>query len=118
MRRRCESRVPAARPRRRHARFRRRADPLLQAPAERRQMPAIGRFRPRAAAPRHGEALQKSDSRSLLAARLLKSHHMMLMIARSEENTSELQSLMRISYAVFCLKKNNTLYNHVTISLS
>src|SRR3546814_5962252 len=27
--------------------------------------------------------------------------------ARSEEHTSELQSLMRISYAVFCLKKNN-----------
>src|SRR3546814_9928446 len=26
--------------------------------------------------------------------------------ARSEEHTSELQSLMRISYAVFCLKKN------------
>src|SRR3546814_7036325 len=28
-------------------------------------------------------------------------------LARSEEHTSELQSLMRISYAVFCLKKNN-----------
>src|SRR3546814_4096520 len=27
---------------------------------------------------------------------------------RSEEHTSELQSLMRISYAVFCLKKQNT----------
>src|SRR3546814_3919186 len=27
---------------------------------------------------------------------------------RSEEHTSELQSLMRNSYAVFCLKKNNT----------
>src|SRR3546814_3246650 len=27
---------------------------------------------------------------------------------RSEEHTSELQSLMRISYAVLCLKKNNT----------
>src|SRR3546814_9064833 len=27
---------------------------------------------------------------------------------RSEEHTSELQSLMRISYAVFCLKKNTT----------
>src|SRR3546814_18356558 len=27
--------------------------------------------------------------------------------ARSEEHTSELQPLMRISYAVFCLKKNN-----------
>src|SRR3546814_6591129 len=29
-------------------------------------------------------------------------------IRRSEEHTSELQSLMRISYAVFCLKKKNT----------
>src|SRR3546814_10638034 len=29
-------------------------------------------------------------------------------IMRSEEHTSELQSLMRISYAVFCLKKKNT----------
>src|SRR3546814_6878765 len=32
---------------------------------------------------------------------------------RSEEHTSELQSLMRISYAVFCLKKNTTT-NHIT----
>src|SRR3546814_9409192 len=31
--------------------------------------------------------------------------------ARSEEHTSELQSLMRISYAVFCLKKKNTTLN-------
>src|SRR3546814_4145384 len=31
---------------------------------------------------------------------------------RSEEHTSELQSLMRISYAVFCLKKKNT--NNIT----
>src|SRR3546814_1152484 len=29
---------------------------------------------------------------------------------RSEEHTSELQSLMRISYAVFCLKKKNHIY--------
>src|SRR3546814_1324146 len=29
---------------------------------------------------------------------------------RSEEHTSELQSLMRISYAVFCLKKKKTTY--------
>src|SRR3546814_5884678 len=36
-------------------------------------------------------------------------------LRRSEEHTSELQSLMRISYAVFCLKKNttdNTLLEH------
>src|SRR3546814_1999042 len=32
---------------------------------------------------------------------------------RSEEHTSELQSLMRISYAVFCLKKKNK-YNNLT----
>src|SRR3546814_5280309 len=31
---------------------------------------------------------------------------------RSEEHTSELQSLMRISYAVFCLKKKIILYTH------
>src|SRR3546814_7075396 len=33
-------------------------------------------------------------------------------LKRSEEHTSELQSLMRISYAVFCLKKENTQYTH------
>src|SRR3546814_10098096 len=32
---------------------------------------------------------------------------------RSEEHTSELQSLMRISYAVFCLKKKKHNKNHV-----
>src|SRR3546814_4354164 len=32
-------------------------------------------------------------------------HHSVLEIGRSEEHTSELQSLMRISYAVFCLKQ-------------
>src|SRR3546814_1820390 len=30
---------------------------------------------------------------------------------RSEEHTSELQSLMRISYAVFCLKKKKKIFN-------
>src|SRR3546814_4832099 len=38
--------------------------------------------------------------------------------SRSEEHTSELQSLMRISYAVFCLKKKNKLdYNTCGIDL-
>src|SRR3546814_5174541 len=47
------------------------------------------------------------------------------MFARSEEHTSELQSLMRISYAVFCLKKkkitilDNTLnYNLFTYHIN
>src|SRR3546814_5127180 len=36
---------------------------------------------------------------------------------RSEEHTSELQSLMRISYAVFCLKKKTTnTYKHIQIN--
>src|SRR3546814_5698876 len=33
---------------------------------------------------------------------------------RSEEHTSELQSLMRISYAVFCLKKQTTTIQNTT----
>src|SRR3546814_5152254 len=33
--------------------------------------------------------------------------------ARSEEHTSELQSLMRISYAVFCLKKKTDIVNQI-----
>src|SRR3546814_4491651 len=42
---------------------------------------------------------------------------------RSEEHTSELQSLMRISYAVFCLKKKNSkgrlnwAYIHYTVTI-
>src|SRR3546814_4638721 len=35
-----------------------------------------------------------------------------LMPNRSEEHTSELQSLMRISYAVFCLKNKNSDHRH------
>src|SRR3546814_7397332 len=33
-------------------------------------------------------------------------------LERSEEHTSELQSLMRISYAVFCLKKKQAIHTH------
>src|SRR3546814_7346959 len=43
----------------------------------------------------------------LLVARMLEQR-----ARRSEEHTSELQSLMRISYAVFCLKKNNKTSNY------
>src|SRR3546814_4942506 len=35
---------------------------------------------------------------------------------RSEEHTSELQSLMRTSYAVFCLKKKNHLVQEIAVS--
>src|SRR3546814_3368599 len=36
---------------------------------------------------------------------------------RSEEHTSELQSLMRISYSVFCLKKKKTIHQLITYTL-
>src|SRR3546814_2114759 len=38
-------------------------------------------------------------------------------VARSEEHTSELQSLMRTSYAVFSLKKNPTTHHHLSHTL-
>src|SRR3546814_4925915 len=38
--------------------------------------------------------------------------HQRRRVARSEEHTSELQSLMRISYAVFCLKKKKDTNEH------
>src|SRR3546814_10180490 len=39
------------------------------------------------------------------------------LLNRSEEHTSELQSLMRISYAVFCLKKKNNKINKTHTNL-
>src|SRR3546814_8444533 len=42
-----------------------------------------------------------------LGYRRLDHDHATPYVRRSEEHTSELQSLMRISYAVFCLKKKN-----------
>src|SRR3546814_10031090 len=47
-----------------------------------------------------GIAAMRSPMRILLAVLLA-----LVCVPRSEEHTSELQSLMRISYAVFCLKK-------------
>src|SRR3546814_8928887 len=47
------------------------------------------------------------------AAMLMKSRRRTPVSARSEEHTSELQSLMRISYAVFCLKKKNQTSNEM-----
>src|SRR3546814_9761789 len=57
---------------------------------------------------------------SALASALTKVSGEMARIPRSEEHTSELQSLMRISYAVFCLKKKKLIRNikhNVTIQL-
>src|SRR3546814_1602775 len=47
-----------------------------------------------------------------VAGMLVPEEHGGLGMPRSEEHTSELQSLMRISYAVFCLKKKKTTRGH------
>src|SRR3546814_4373890 len=68
-----------------------------------------------------GDGLAKrrpSDLRQATVHRELAGGH-----ERSEEHTSELQSLMRISYAVFCLKKKNKplsskLIHHILLSIS
>src|SRR3546814_14325487 len=64
-------------------------------------------YRPRSLAPAHwramfGNAAARQARPDRRPARLRRSDDETL---RSEEHTSELQSLMRISYAVFCLKK-------------
>src|SRR3546814_9535564 len=73
-----------------------------------------GKRTPEADYPRKGRgtkgviALQTTARNGkLVGAIQLSDSHEVLLISRSEEHTSELQSLMRISYAVFCLKKKN-----------
>src|SRR3546814_2527249 len=67
------------------------------------------------------EAPHSSRNRSIIAARRILSNSAMGAVqrARSEEHTSELQSLMRISYAVFCLKKkkNINIISHTHVIL-
>src|SRR3546814_2557746 len=53
------------------------------------------------------ERLQRHEAAIMRLARL-ETIGSAAALARSEEHTSELQSLMRISYAVFCLKKKKT----------
>src|SRR3546814_6317569 len=49
------------------------------------------------------------DARIACGPNTLPTSPKMARLMRSEEHTSELQSLMRISYAVFCLKKKTTI---------
>src|SRR3546814_5022440 len=52
---------------------------------------------------------------TIIRARKPSRKYAMMGVMRSEEHTSELQSLMRISYAVFCLKKKTTIYKQKKI---
>src|SRR3546814_5997075 len=57
----------------------------------------------RALADRQRKRIHHADERNDAAGLAIEANRL---TNRSEEHTSELQSLMRISYAVFCLKKN------------
>src|SRR3546814_5771463 len=65
----------------------------------------------------HALLLQDEPDRALAELETVSPAH----AARSEEHTSELQSLMRISYSVFCLKKKkyniSTLHNTIHRSI-
>src|SRR3546814_1968700 len=62
---------------------------------------SLPRFSARRSIPRHAFALKKNRCGIGPFSKICDNEH----TARSEEHTSELQSLMRISYAVFCLQK-------------
>src|SRR3546814_3229740 len=72
--------------------------------AEQRPPPAFQR--------RHVGLVVGGDALQVVAARNQPRRDVALLAVRSEEHTSELQSLMRISYAVFCLKKTNPNQSH------
>src|SRR3546814_4797502 len=67
--------------------------------------PLRQRLPPKSSCVRRGES--QHDLRSIQPVALHPGCNAPRRDARSEEHTSELQSLMRISYAVFCLKKKN-----------
>src|SRR3546814_8005303 len=59
-----------------------------------------------------------ADDRHVESVRVDRADVPPLLTVRSEEHTSELQSLMRISYAVFCLKKTHTSINNSTCTIT
>src|SRR3546814_7761837 len=63
---------------------------------------------------RERQARHPSEHRPLHLRRALR-YSLRCLGLRSEEHTSELQSLMRISYAVFCLKKKQTTDQYMNI---
>src|SRR3546814_1159150 len=94
----------------------RRDEPETTDQNEKRKVGGSGRSASWGARPSVGAALGLGASRSMRAVRWRQAISDITVsrvkfhwgLSRSEEHTSELQSLMRISYAVFCLKKKKT----------
>src|SRR3546814_8562021 len=64
------------------------------------------------------ERSRRSSGGTMMALRAALEGEGIAVNLRSEEHTSELQSLMRISYAVFCLKKKHIKHEHITTTIS
>src|SRR3546814_2306981 len=79
--------------------------PLLKALAKKRPTTARGKREGLPPCGLNRMAASAGERVSELAAEMIVATAMVSANCRSEEHTSELQSLMRISYAVFCLKK-------------
>src|SRR3546814_5904107 len=62
---------------------------------------------------RVGVLLAREEALGVSDAREAQRRRTSVDMTRSEEHTSELQSLMRISYAVFCLKKKKKTHNRI-----
>src|SRR3546814_10120972 len=86
----------------------------LDVPSQRRPVAGVAEVDDLLVGAGEPQALQQfGAARHIVDAAVL--HQQMLgQRQRSEEHTSELQSLMRISYAVFCLKKKNILTHNIT----
>src|SRR3546814_4258698 len=83
----------------------------------RQSLPPVGvtsTYRPRSSVTLYGLSLGLSARRRVSVSGMWGPFHLGLCETRSEEHTSELQSLMRISYAVFCLKKKKIRNNQDT----
>src|SRR3546814_9117025 len=84
----------------------------------------MGAMAPRQSHRAHGALLQERGTTGKASARTLRVSGRTVSAAgnrrwiRSEEHTSELQSLMRISYAVFCLKKKKHKQKYTNITLT
>src|SRR3546814_5500906 len=94
-------------------------DALYASPAQRPLQDVLGCIREGTTIARAGRLLEANAERHVhdpaeiahlfrdCPEAVAESGHFLSRVHRSEEHTSELQSLMRISYAVFCLKKKN-----------
>src|SRR3546814_3177973 len=90
------------------------------APTEQRGFNVPTTSHPNSAGALFRQALQEEQPLQIIGA--INANHALLakragykaIYLRSEEHTSELQSLMRHSYAVFCLKKKNNIAKHHT----